>query len=92
MIRSFLRCRADLTETVTRTKQRIRSFLLMRGYEYSGKSCWKKAYYTWVRTLPMAEMHQNILHTYLQQLEQLEQEVHRIEVDLAEVATQARYQ
>ena len=91
-IRSLLRCRADLTDTVTRTKQQIRSFLLMRGYEYSGKSCWPQAFHTWVRALPIAGMNKNTLHTYLQQLEQLEQEVHRIETDLAEVASRARYQ
>ena len=91
-IRSLLRCRGDLTETFTRVKQRILAFLLTRGFQYPGKTRWTKTFHTWVRTLPMGEMDQITLHTYLYQLEQLEQEVHRIEADLAAVATRARYQ
>ena len=85
-IRSLLRCRGDLTETITRTKQRILAFLQTRGFQYSGKTRWTKTFHTWVRALSMTEMDQITLSTYLHQLEQLEQEVCRIEVDLAEVA------
>ncbi len=88
----MLRCRGDLTETLTRVKQRILAFLLMRGFQYPGKTRWTKTFHTWVRAVPMGEMDQITLHTYLYQLEQLEQEVHRIEADLAAVATRARYQ
>ncbi len=91
-IRSLLRCRGDLTETITRTKQRILAFLLMRGFQYPGKSRWTKTFHTWVRALPMPEVDQITLHTYLHQLDQLEQEVCRIEADLAAVADRARYQ
>ena len=91
-IRSLLRCRGDLTDTITRTKQRILAFLLTRGFRYPGKSHWTKMFHTWVRALPMAEMDQTTLHTYLYQLEQLEQEVCRLEADLAEIANEARYE
>ena len=40
----------------------------------------------------MAERDQTTLHTYLYQLDQLEQEVRRLEVDLAAVANEARYE
>ncbi len=88
-IRSLLRCRGDLTETITRTKQRILSFLQTRGYQYSGKTRWTQKFYTWVRALPMSEIDQITLQTYLHQLEH---EVHRIESDLRAVACRARYQ
>ena len=49
-------------------------------------------FHTWVRAIPMAEMDQTTLHTYLYQLAQLEREVCRLVVDSAEVASQGRYQ
>lgn len=91
-VRSLLRCRGDLTETITRTKQRILAFLLTRGFRYPGKTHWTKAFRTWVCALSMAERDQTTLHTYLYQLDQLEQEVRRLEVDLAAVANEARYE
>ena len=54
-IRSLLRCRGDLTDTITRTKQRILAFLMTRGFRYPGKSRWTKAFRTWICALPMAE-------------------------------------
>ena len=91
-IRSFLRCRSDLTDTIVRTKQRILAFLLTRGFRYPDKSHWTKMFHTWVRALPMAEMDRTTLHTYLYQLEQLEHEVCSLEADLAEVANEDRYE
>ena len=91
-VRSLLRCRGDLTDTTTRTKQQILALLLTCGFWYPGKSHWTKMFHTWVRALPMAEMDQTPLHTYLYQLEQLEQEVCRLEADLAEVAAEGRYE
>lgn len=91
-IRSLLRCRGDLTETITRTKQRILAFLLTRGFQYPGKARWTQKFHVWVRALPMPEIDQITLHTYLHQLEQLEHEVHRIEADLRALASRARYQ
>ena len=72
-IRSLLRCRGDLTETITRTKQRILACLLTRGFRYQGKSYWTKRFYTWVRALPITDMAQTTPHTYMYQLERLEQ-------------------
>ena len=83
-IRSLLRCRGDLAETITRTKQRILAFLQVRGFPYSGRSRWTKTFYAWVRALPMIGVDQIILQTYLHQLDQLGQGVLQIEGDLAE--------
>ena len=70
-VRSLLRCRGVLTETITRTKQRILAFLLTRGFQYPGKARWTRTFHTWVRALPMPEIDQITLHTYLHQLVQL---------------------
>ncbi len=91
-IRSLLRCRGDLAETITRTKQRILTFLQTRGLQYPGKTNWTKTFHTWIGALPMAEIDQITLQTYLHQLDQLTQEVRRIEGDLAAQAERAPYQ
>ncbi len=91
-IRSLLRCRGDLSETITRTKQRILALLQTRGFQYPGKTHWTKMFRAWVCALPMIEVDQITLHTYLHQLEQLEREVLRIEGDLAREAERDPYQ
>ncbi|MYF64321.1 MAG: IS110 family transposase [Rhodothermaceae bacterium] len=91
-IRSMLHCREDLRETLSRSKQQILTCLLTRGFQCTGKSHWTKMIHTWVRALPVTEMDQITLHIYLCELERLEQEVFRHEVDLAEVTNQGRCQ
>ena len=91
-IRSLLRCRGDLAETITRTKQRILTFLQTRGLRYPGKTNWTKTFHTWIDALPMTEIDQITLQTYLHQLDQLGQEVRRIEGDLAAQAERDPYQ
>lgn len=90
-LRSLLRCRGDLCETITRTKQRILAFLQVRGFQYCGRSRWTKVFHAWVRALPITGVDQTTLQTYLHQLQQLEQEVLRIEGDLAEQAERDPY-
>ena len=48
-------------------------------------------FHTWLRALPVIGVDQNTLHTYLHQLDQLEQEVLRIEGDLSEQVEQGPY-
>ena len=90
-LRSLLRCRGDLSETITRTKQRILAFLQVRGFQYCGRTRWTKKFHTWLRALPVTGVDQNTLQTYLHQLDQLEQEVLRIEEDLSEQVGQSPY-
>ena len=86
-IRSVLRCREDLIGTMTRMRQRILAFLQRRGFQYPGKICWTATFHTWARALPMTKIDQNTLQTYLRQLEQLGQEVKKIEASLVKSAT-----
>ena len=90
-LRSLLRCRGDLSETMTRTKQRILAFLQVRGFAYSGKSRWTQKFYVWLRALPITGVDPTTLHTYLHQLDQLEQEVLRIQETLSEQVEQGPY-
>ena len=89
--RSLLRCRADLVESITRTKQRILSFIQTRGFRYTGATNWTKAHWKWIRALPARAVDQITLQTYLHKLTYLEQEVHRLEQHLAEEAEKDRY-
>jgi len=90
-VRSLLRCRGDLVETVTCLKQRIQSFLQARGFQYPGKTAWTKTFRTWVYSLSVGDLDQITLHTYLHQLEQMEQEVLRLESELAKEADRDPY-
>ena len=90
-VRSLLRCRADLVETITQTKQRIQALLQTRGFRYTVGRPWTKAYHAWVCGLPMTEVDQITLHTYLSQLSFQEQEVGRLEQELAQQAQKERY-
>jgi len=90
-LRSLLRCRGDFSETITKTKQRILAFLQVRGFQYSGKTRWTKTFHTWLRALPVTGVDQNTLQTYLHQLDQLEQEMLRIEEDLSEQVEEGPY-
>ncbi len=87
-LRSLLRCRGDLSDTIPRMKQRILAFLQVRGFAYS-KTRWTQKFHTWLRALPITGVDQNTLHTYLHQFTQLEQEVLRIERDLSEQIQQS---
>ncbi len=89
--RSLLRCRADLVESITRTKLRILSFIQTRGFRYTGATNWTKAHRKWIRALPARAVDQVTLQTYLHNLTYLEQEVHRLEQQLAEEAEKDRY-
>ena len=89
--RSLLHCRADLTETITRSNQRILVFLLTRQSQYIGKSHWIKTFHT--GGLRLTDARDGLDHgSYLSvRVNQLVQEVRRIRADLVKVANRARY-
>ena len=43
-LRSLVRCRGDLSETITQTKQRILAFLQVRGFQYCGRTRWIRSF------------------------------------------------
>lgn len=90
-VRSLVRCRASLVDTRTRIKQQILAFLQTRGFQYSGKTSWTKAFLVWLDGLSFTEVDQSTIQTYLHQLTYLDQEVSRLENELAQVAEQKRY-
>ena len=53
-VRLLVRCRADLMDALKRAKQRALFFVQVRGYSYSGGSCWTRAFRTWITTLPLS--------------------------------------
>jgi transposase len=42
-IRDLIRCRDDMKRSERKARQRLLSFLLRHGYQYSGKKNWNKA-------------------------------------------------
>jgi len=83
--------RGDLVEMITTTKQRIHAFLQMHGIRYEKGKAWTKTHRVWLSSLSLSDIDHLTLHTYLNQLTQLEQEVERLEHELAKIAEQERY-
>ena len=90
-MRSLVRCRADLVDVLTRTKQRALFFVQARGYRYRGGSHWTCAFRKWITTLPLSAVDQITLQAYLHKITYLEQEVRRLEDLLAQAAQKDRY-
>ncbi len=88
---ALVRCRADLVDTLTRTKQRALFFVQARGYRYTGGSHWTGAFRAWIAALPLSTVDQCTQHAYLHKIAYLEQEVRRIEDLLVHQAQSARY-
>ncbi|MXW13693.1 MAG: IS110 family transposase [Gammaproteobacteria bacterium] len=90
-VRSLVRCRTSLVDTRTRIKQQILAFLQLRGFQYPGKTSWTKTFLAWLDGLSFTEIDQSTMQTYLHQLSYLNQEVGRLENELAQVSEQDRY-
>ena len=77
-------CRAGLIEYIARTRQRFLSFIQIRGLWQTGATHGAKAFGAWPSGLPVAAADAIALQTYLHRMACLEQELHRLEQQLAE--------
>ncbi len=59
-VRSICRARTDASDDLSRTKQRLNSFLLLNGYRYTGKSRWTAAHMRYLRDLTMPDPYMSI--------------------------------
>ena len=60
-VRDVARARTDATDDLSRAKQRLKSFLLRNGYNYSGKANWSQAHMRYLRDLKLQDPAQNIV-------------------------------
>jgi transposase len=91
-IRDFIRCRGDLVDDLTRTKQRIQTFLLRHGYRYGSDRYWTKPHIKWMSGLCFEQaMETESFQQYLSHLEDLTDRIKRMEKRIEEVAEQTEY-
>ena len=60
-VRDVARARTDATDDLSRAKQRLKSFLLRNGYNYSGKANWSQAHMRYLRDLKLQDPAQNVV-------------------------------
>jgi len=69
-IRDVCRARTDVTDDLSRAKQRLGSFLLRNGFRYTGKSLWTPAHMRYLRELKMpSDSQQIVLEEYIQAID-----------------------
>jgi len=60
-VRDVSRARTDAVDDRTRSKQRLKSFLLRNGYRYEGKANWSGPHMNYLRSLQLADPAQAIV-------------------------------
>jgi transposase len=85
-VRDVCRARTDAVDDMRRAKQRLSSFLLRNGHNYSGKSKWTQAHLNYLRNLQLASpAHRIVLEEYLQAVDAAEERVKRLETHMNEL-------
>jgi transposase len=91
-VRDFIRCRGDLIDDLTRTKQRIHKFLLRHGYRYESDRYWTGKHIQWMKALTFEQpLEQETFEQYLSHLEGLIERIKRMEQRIEETAKQSEY-
>jgi transposase len=90
--RDLIRCRGDLVDDLTRTKQRIQKFLLRHGFRYESNRYWTGKHFGWMGGLEFEQpLEKETLEQYLSHLEALRNRIERMEKRIEEVAKQDEY-
>jgi transposase len=91
-VRDFIRCRGDLVDDLTRTKQRIQKFLLRHGYRYEGKGYWTGKRRKWLEGLEFEQvLERGTFEQYLSHLDSLTERIKRMEKRIEEAAQGEEY-
>jgi transposase len=90
-VRSLIRCRIAMKESVKRVKQQINSFLLSQDCRWS-KSKWTKMHHLWLSKLEMPNVYlQQVLDEYLGHLSYLESRLQHLEQQIKQIANSEVY-
>ena len=78
-IRDLIRCRDDMKRFERKARQRLLSFLLRHGHQYSGKKNWSKGFYNWLATVKFSHSAQQVtLQEYLETTNECSERIKRI--------------
>lgn len=85
-VRDVCRARTDAGDDLARAKQRLNSFLLRIGFNYSGKSRWTPAHMRYLRGLTLPnDAHKIVLEEYIQAIDACIDRVERLTGKLKEL-------
>lgn len=87
-MRDVARARTDATEDLSRTKKRLKAFLLRNGYRYTGNANWSEAHMRYLRKLKVQDSSQKVvLEEYLLAINTGIERVARLTEKMKEILT-----
>ncbi len=90
-MRDLIRGRDDARVAARKAKQRLLSYLLRHGLNYSGKSRWSRAHYNWLSDIKMAHPAQQItLQEYIKAIEETNECVSRLTREITRLVKEWR--
>jgi len=90
-MRDLIRGRDDARVAARKAKQRLLSYLLRHGLNYSGKSRWSRAHYNWLSDIKMAHPAQQItLQEYINAIEETNERVSRLTREITRLVKEWR--
>lgn len=91
-IRDLCRSRFDAKQDERRSKQRLKSFLLRNGYNYTGKSSWNAAHRRYLREIVLQHPAQKVtMEEYIIAIDQCGERIVRIEIQLQRLIVTWRF-
>ena len=89
-VKEYLRMRDDHKQEQKRLKQRINSYVLRHGYQYTGTK-WTIRHLAWLKKLDLEPEYREVLDEYLGSYEEREAKIERFDKRIDEIAQEARY-
>jgi transposase len=91
-VRDFIRCRGDLVDDLTRTKQRIQKFLLRHGKRYENTRYWTGKHIKWMKGVVFEQgLEKEAFQQYLSRMENLIEQIKRMEKRIEAAAQEGEY-
>ena len=91
-VKEFIRMRDDHRLALKKIKQQILSFCLRHGCHYNGiQNHWTQTHLSWLRTLHIEGLYQELLEEYLLTYDYLTAKLERIEQRIEELASEEEY-
>ena len=85
-VRDLCRARTDAVDDLSRSKQRLKSFMLRNGYSYEGGANWGTAHMNYLRKLKLpTHAHQIVLEEYIQAIDAARDRVARLFENMKEL-------
>jgi len=85
-MRDLCRARTDAVDDLSRNKQRLNSFLLRHGFNYSGKARWTPSHMRYLRELTMpTDIQKTVLEHSIQTIDLCQQRVEELKAKLIEL-------